>query len=83
MRYTTRRFYNEGRCQVPARVAGIPCLVRVDRYQEVPDTHTEQGWRDLEYQVCDRKGYPAPWLERKLTYKARLELERHLVEQIR
>lgn len=35
------------------------------------------GYTDSEWTVCDRRGRPAPWLDRKLTAddKARIEQE--------
>lgn len=50
-------------------IAGIPCRIRVDSYEPiVPATwdHPEEGG-DFEFTVLDRRGYPAPWLERKVT----------------
>ena len=55
------------------RLAGIPCQVEIEIYpaergaregglQLEPDY--DAGW-DL-YRVLDRKGYEAPWLEKKL-----------------
>lgn len=48
-----------------ARVLGIPCIVEVLSYSrgEKPD------WR-----LLDRRGRPAPWLERKLSRANREEV---------
>ena len=47
---------------------GIPCQAEIDTWPAEPMTRWEPGcpagW-DL-YQVLDRRGRPAPWLERKL-----------------
>jgi len=57
-------------------VAGIPCQCLVYQYQEeLPMLVTGSGFGDaeppepeiFEYRILDRKGYPAPWLEAKLT----------------
>lgn len=58
-------------------ICGIPCLIGVDRYVSVPGYlgSPQHCWSDLdyygysemEYQILDRKGYLAPWLERKIT----------------
>lgn len=58
-----------------SRVAGIPCVIRI-QYAE-PFTvgfisgPPERCYPDegglLVWQVLDRRGRPAPWLERKLT----------------
>lgn len=43
--------------ELETRVCGIPALIKVYCGHEGPE--------DIE--ICDRKGYPAPWLERKMT----------------
>ena len=57
------------------KVQGIPCTVRVDyvcvvkgsySYHAASD-HDYSGYTDFEYTICDRRGRPAPWLERKAT----------------
>lgn len=59
-------------------VAGIPCQCAVTSYKEPRAfrQHTFAGAgpgdcdppeeEEFEYQLLDRKGYPAPWLEAKL-----------------
>ena len=44
------------------RVAGIPCQCKVDM-ETVPDI---TDWENFQFELLDRKGYKAPWLERKL-----------------
>jgi len=57
-------------------VAGIPCQCLVYAYQEeIPMRITGSGYGDAEppepevfdFRILDRRGHPAPWLERKLT----------------
>lgn len=43
------------------RVRGIPCQIKVTRYEE------DQDGVDLEYQILDRRGRRADWLESKLS----------------
>lgn len=60
---------------IEATVAGIPALLRVDTYTVVKGSHSRSapsdwdyyGYTEVEYTVCDRRGRPAPWLERKIT----------------
>lgn len=75
---------------IQTRVAGIPCVVRVT-YFAPADMGCTGGeadfWRppsppDIEYHVLDRRGRPAPWLDRKLTNEARARLERDLIEYL-
>lgn len=56
------------------RVAGIPCQIGVIRYKNVKGSYSSRamdpdeyyGYVDTDYEILDRKGYHAPWLERKL-----------------
>lgn len=59
------------------RVDGIPCQVEVlTYYPAVPMRFTGTGYGDadppepevFEFQLLDRRGYPARWLEDTLTY---------------
>ncbi len=68
------------------RVCGIPCIVRVlswDYYIPAkvsgPPEHcypSEGG--EGEWEILDRRGRPAPWLERKMTDRQRNELEEEI-----
>ena len=65
--------------QFTSNVCGIPCIIRVDTYfkqsawsgsaYNCPSDSDYYGDEEVEYSVLDRKGYPAAWLERKLTPK--------------
>jgi hypothetical protein len=57
------------------RISGIPCIIQVTGYSETPSDFTsrESDWDyygeiEIEFNVLDRKGYPAKWLEKKLTH---------------
>lgn len=62
---------------VPTRVAGISCIAAVTSYAYAPHgrgfAHQYSspedwlGYEEIEFEITDRKGYSAPWLERKLT----------------
>ena len=68
-------------------VCGIPCGVRVTSFTGARPwrQHTFRGAgpgdcdppepEDFEYILLDRKGYPAEWLEDKMTARDRSELE--------
>lgn len=68
-----------------SRVAGIPCQIKVTYYVNVKGSRSFNaasdwdyyGYSEFEFEVYDRKGYRAEWLERKLTEKdnARIEQE--------
>lgn len=69
------------------KIAGIPCQCRVSHYTPaVPmrvygpgmgDADAPES-ADFEYEILDRKGYPAPWLEKKITSR----IEDDLFEEI-
>jgi hypothetical protein len=60
--------------KVESYIAGIPCLVGVTTFFiKAPDYDTWDsdldyyGYEEIEFDILDRKGYIAPWLERKMT----------------
>jgi hypothetical protein len=59
---------------VEAKIAGIPCLVELTGYSPYrcnrighPDNWLPDDPEEIEFEVFDRRGNPAPWLERKMT----------------
>lgn len=66
-------------------VSGIPCRIEVTEYTCVQGSYDYnadsdwdyQGYEDIGFDVLDRNGRAAPWLERKLTAAdtARIEQE--------
>ncbi|MGI9141975.1 MAG: hypothetical protein ACR2IJ_02185 [Fluviibacter sp.] len=72
-----------------ARVAGIPCLVDVHyvsivqgsfRY-DAPSDLDYLGYTELDYTICDRRGRPAPWLERKATTQDISDIETLIIRE--
>ena len=69
-------------------VAGIPCIIQIDRCMVVkgsysynaPSDHDYHGYSEIEFTVCDRRGRPAPWLERKLTENDVDRIESEIIE---
>lgn len=74
---------------VDTRICGIPCTVRVLSAEYTkPDSNCWSsdwdyygGW-ELDWEVCDRRGRPAPWLARKMTDADTGRLEKELVAYI-
>jgi hypothetical protein len=73
------------------RVAGIPCQCHVFSYDlPRPETVTGPGMGDalppepaeITFALLDRKGYPAPWLERKLDTEEVDRLAREYLQYI-
>jgi hypothetical protein len=70
--------------EIETRVAGIPCIIGVADYQ----TGSYNYWAssDVDYYgysewcVCDRRGRPAPWLERKMTKDDESHIEELIAE---
>lgn len=69
-------------------VSGIPCRVVVHTYRvQKPNSRADNpddynGYTEIEFDLHDRKGYPAPWLERKLTSKDRERIEGEICEEM-
>lgn len=61
--------------EIESYVAGIPCIIGVTDYINVKgDSRADSdldyyGYTEAEWVVCDRRGRPAPWLERKVSDK--------------
>ncbi|MBK1722816.1 hypothetical protein CKO23_11230 [Thiocystis violacea] len=62
--------------EIPARVAGIPCLIGVESYRRQRPNHRTwssdwdyQGYTDCDWRLLDRRGRIAEWLERKMGKK--------------
>lgn len=63
--------------EVEVRIQGIPAIAKVTHFLKVkphrgsPQTCDSDwdyyGYTEIEFDVLDRKGYPAAWLERKMT----------------
>ena len=61
---------------IESRISGIPCLIGVKDYfkQEAQGRRADSDWdcygySESDWDVLDRKGYKAKWLEKKLTSK--------------
>ena len=75
-----------------SRVAGIPCLIEVTHYAPAVEAYRQghpDDWMpgepaELEFQVYDRQGRIASWLQRKLTERECQRIEQQacsLLEQ--
>jgi hypothetical protein len=70
--------------EIETRVAGIPCIIGVNEYQKGSYDYWEDSSDDYygccDWEVCDRKGRHAAWLERKIDNKERAKIN-ELVSQ--
>jgi len=70
---------------IPARISGIPCLIEVESCTVVkpwkgqaataPSDLDYYGYSEVEFTVCDRRGRPAEWLEKKMSDQERIDIE--------
>ena len=71
------------------RISGIPCTVEYTitgkyvpaKVDAPPEYCYEAEYPEVEFTVCDRRGRPAPWLERKMTHKDTQRIELEILEQ--
>jgi hypothetical protein len=74
--------------EIESRVAGIPCIIRVTYFESVrgsysynaPSDMDYYGYTESEWEVLDRRGRPAAWLERKLTDADRSRIDQEIEE---
>lgn len=74
--------------EIESTVAGIPCLIGVTEFSSVSGSYSYNAPSDMDYygytesdwEVLDRRGRPAAWLERKLTEADRSRIEREIEE---
>jgi len=76
--------------EIESRVASIPCIIGVVEYFSVAGSYSQNaasdwdyhGYSESEWVVCDRRGRPAPWLERKLTDKDSSRIESEIAKYL-
>ena len=74
--------------EIETRVAGITCIIGVTEYECVKGSYSYHaasdwdyyGYTECEFDVLDRRGRKAAWLERKLTDKITREIEKEIAE---
>jgi len=71
---------------IESTVAGIPCLIQIDRCLVVKPNHRADndwdyfGYTEISFNVLDRKGRLAPWLTRKITADDTSRIETQILE---
>ena len=69
--------------EIATHVAGIPCIVGVVDYHREQGSYSYHaasdldyyGYTECEFEVCDRRGRPAPWLARKINAEITARIE--------
>lgn len=75
--------------QIESRIDGIPCLIDTGYIHVTKGTYSLQaetpseyyGECEIEFAVLDRRGRPAPWLERKLTDDIISDIETQILKE--
>ena len=74
---------------IETTVCGIPAQIGVVHFMEVkPGFRADSdldfwGYNECDWDVLDRKGHKAPWLEKKITDKERDRIEDKIYEVMR
>jgi hypothetical protein len=78
--------------EISTRVAGIPCIARVTHFYRqrpwrgcastCPSDMDWYGYTECEFDILDRRGRPAPWLERKATDADRERITEEIENQL-
>ena len=74
--------------EIESRVAGIPCIIGVTYFESVRgsyDYHAASDWdyhgyTECAFDVLDRRGRKAAWLERKMSDDDTREIEREIAD---
>lgn len=74
--------------EIETRIAGIPCTINVTHFSQVKGSYSYSapsdldyyGYTECEFEICDRRGRPAPWLERKATDADLRRIEQEIIE---
>lgn len=69
-------------------LGGLPCQIGVHTYRVVrgsfaynaPSDLDYNGYTDIEYDILDRRGRPAAWIERRLTRQDYLDIEQLIAD---
>ena len=75
--------------KIESRVAGIPCIICVTHFESVSGNSSADsdwdyhGYTESKFEVCDRRGRPAPWLSRKMTSADESRIESEIAEYIK
>ena len=76
--------------QIETRVAGIPCIIGLIEFESVRGSYSYNaasdwdyhGYTETDWEVCDRRGRPAPWLAKKMTSKDESRIEREIAQHM-
>jgi hypothetical protein len=73
---------------IESSINGIPCQIKVTSYNRVkgsmsynaPSDMDYYGYTEMEWEILDRKGYPASWLEKKISDRENDRIEQAIID---
>lgn len=75
------------KAELETYVSGIPCLIGVHNFLSVPGNPSTwdsdwdyYGYTEMDWEILDRKGYKADWLQRKLTKEDESRIEQEIID---
>lgn len=76
--------------ELSTHICGIPCMVEFTvhgkyvpaRIWADPNDCYEAQYPEIEFTVCDRRGRPAPWLEKKMTDSDKERIDTEIEESM-
>ena len=64
---------------IPTTVNGIPCIAAVLEYDMGDDDEGTLCGR-MNWVICDRKGYKADWLEKKMSHREKHRISNQVID---
>ena len=78
--------------EIETRVCGIPCKIGVKSFEQqapwsgsahnCPSSDDFYGWYSTDYDILDRRGNRAEWLERKMSKQDHEEVEQKILDEM-
>jgi len=65
---------------VNTQIAGIPCIAAVLDYDMGDDDDAGTFCGRMNWVICDRKGYKADWLEKKMSKKDEARISNQVID---
>ncbi len=72
------KFTHNSIADVQTTVGGIPCIAAVLDY-DIGDDDEGTSFGRMNWVICDRKGYKADWLEKKMSKKDEARISNEVI----
>lgn len=73
------KFTQNSIADIPTTVNGIPCIAAVLEYDMGDDDEGTLCGR-MNWVICDRKGYKADWLEKKMSHREKNRISNEVID---